>query len=413
MPRGRHRFALALPLILSLALSLVAAVAPQAGHAAGPAQPADPTVDVLACEAIDFAACPALLKVAAARKPALATLATALRDPGATSAQRVKAAQALAVLDARDHLDAFESAAAALATDPVLIDVRAAQARLGDARAAAPLRVLLASGDLRAKVLAAGSLGLLRDKAAVSTLTALLSDDLAPRLQAAAAHALGLIGDATATDALLAMAGRPKLYPPARAQALAALMALDAAGAVVLAAQLVDHPSRDVGRAALQVLAAAPTQWTEPAVLFALDTPGLRGEAAKVLTSMRLKAAGPLVLATAVRDDVTATERLWLLAALAELKPQGAGAVLVKRLKVAPPAEQVQILRALPDLGDRTVVPDLVPLLRSPDTTVVSNVVYALENLTGKNIGADEKAWRVHAGLDAPPPAADAGSQRR
>jgi len=397
--------------MLAGALALLAlAPAPTFGDAAVP--PADLAAEILACPAIDFTACPALLKAAASRATPAQALADRLQAPATPSPERAKAALALSLLDARDHLDAFEAAAKVLASDGHLIDIRAAQARLGDARAVPALRTLLAKGtDVRSRVLAAGALGVLRDRDSSSALQAALAEDAEPRLQAAAAHALGQLSDKSAEGALLALAARPKVYAPARARAVEALVALGSERAVVLASQLVDHPSRDVGRAALQLLAAVPMPWTHAAVRFGLETAGLRGEAGKTAATLDLREAGDQVLAAAVRDDLSDQERVMLLAALGRLKPQGAARAVVKRLLVAPLAQQIQILRALPELGDKTIVPDLVPLLSQGDPALANNTVYALENLTGQNKGLDEPAWRAYAGLDGKPPAADAGAK--
>ena len=64
----------------------------------------------------------------------------------------------------------------------------------------------------------------------------------------------------------------------------------------------------------------------------------------------------------------------------------------------------MRILRLLPALGDKTIVADLVPLLRLDSKFLVNHVVFALENLTGMRFGSDEKPWREYVGLDKPNP---------
>jgi HEAT repeat protein len=103
-----------------------------------------------------------------------------------------------------------------------------------------------------------------------------------------------------------------------------------------------------------------------------------------------------------VLDDLDAQERVWLLFALGKLQPPGAGPALLKRLEKASDDEKVQILHALPAVGDKTVVPELVDLLHGADQALANHVIFALENLTGQNLGPDEKAWRAYAGMDKP-----------
>lgn len=385
-------------LLLALTLPAVGTVGgPSAARAAPSA--ADPAAAVLACDKVDFQACPALLQASASRGPALEALVTALQAPATPVAQKVKAATALAALDARERKDALHAAAQAAQGTPEHIDFLVAAARLGDERTVAGLRAhLTATGTPRGRLLAAGALGLLRAKEAVADLLKAVEDPSQPRMQAEAARALGLIGDSAAEPALMELAGGPKVYGPARAQALEALAALHSERAVVLATQLVDFPARDVGRAALRLIAAVPQPWSEPAVLFGLETPGLRGHAARAAVAGDLKSAGKVLLALIQRDDLEDEERREVLHAIGQLKPPGAGPALVQRLKTAPPPIQVQILKALPQVGDKTVVPELVPLLRSQEIAVVHTAVYALENLTGRRLGADEPAWRRYVG---------------
>ncbi len=389
---------------LTVAL-LTALAVPAHADAAKPAAPSadaqDLAKEVLQCDTLAFGACPALSSALASRDGVAAALAAALK--GATPQQAGKIALALSLLDARSEVDALDAAGATLVDDPSAVDLRAAQARLGDARAAPALLKLLASPDQRAQILAAGALGLLKHQGAVQALRQLLSAGT-PRVQAAAAHALGMIGTAEAEPDLLALAGAPRTLAMVRSKALDALAALHSQAAVGLATMLVDATPNEVARAALHVLAAVPAPWADNAALAGLDTPGARAEAAQALVALKMTSAGLHVVAAAVRDDIEPDERIALQTAIVALKPSGAAAILVKRLQKLPlasePDEAVRILRLLPALGDKTVVPELVPLLRLDSKFLVNHVVFALENLTGMHYGSDEKPWRELAGLD-------------
>ena len=362
--------------------------------------------DILACDNLGYGSCPAL-GTAMPIRDAVAKVAAGMLPP-ASAAEKAKIALLLSLLDARTEVDALEAAGVQLGSDPAAADVRAAQARLGDVRAAPALLALLASGEVRAQLLATGGLGLLRHKPATAPLVALLGKG-APRLQAAAAGALGQIGNVEAEPALFALAAGPRTLSLVRTQALEALAALHSATGVILATMLIDATPTDVARAALHILAAVPTEWTDAAVMAALDTPGARGEAAKALVAMKLTSAGLRVLDTAVLDDLAADERTALHAAVVAFHPTGAAAALVRRFGKLPlataPDEAFRILRLLPQLADKTVVPDLVPFLRLDSKDLVNHVVRALESLTGEHYGSDEKPWREYAGLDRPPPA--------
>lgn len=367
---------------------------------------ADPVADVLACTKIDFASCPALLAIQAKKAEHARLLADVLRDPTAVPVRKVRAAQALSLIDARDEKDAVAAAAESLRGDALQIDVLLSAARLGDARAVRPLLETLQQRDPRARILAAGALALLKSRDAVPALVQALQADDQPRLQAAAAYALGLIGDVGAEADLLELAAKPRIYVPTRVQALDALAALQSKRAVVLATMLIDSASRDIGRAALRLLAAAPTPWVEPAVVFALETPGLRGEAGRTAQAMGLVHLGQKLIATVVRDDLDLEERQWLLTALAKMKPHGAAPALAHRLKATHDGEEkLRILRALPEFGDRTVVPVLVAQLRGDDRALVNQAVFALESLTGRNLGGDVQAWQAYeaGGTQTPP----------
>ncbi len=361
---------------------------------------ADLADDIAACPTVVFADCAALQQAAAARGPEVANLAKKLAAADTAAPARVKLALALALLDARDHSDALDAAARPLGAAPEAADVRAAQARLGDGRAAAPLVDLLkTSADPHAKLLAAGGLGLLRTKAAVERLTAMLRDP-SSQLQAEAARALGSIGDPAAELPLLALAGQPKVAAPARAAALAALGDLGSARGAALAALLADHPTKMVAVAALDVVRRQWKPWMTPAAVAAVQVPGLRGACARLALEHGVAALAPHLMQVLRKGESEPDEIGVVLLAVARFKPAGAAAAMVERLKAAKKPEKIELFRAIPKVEDRTVVPDLVPWLQDADNQVVAHAVYALENLTGRHLGPDVAAWRAYAGLD-------------
>lgn len=376
-------------------LCLVATV----GLVAVPAR-ADLGDDIAACEPLEFSSCVALQKAAASRKPEIALLAKKLAATETPAAVIAKLALALALLDGREHTDALQAAAQRLAGKPEVADVRAAQARLGDPRATPVLLELAKPGNApHAQLLAVGSLGLLRAHEALPVLLQLVVDDAQPQVQAEAARALASIADKAAAPVLLAVAGRPEAFVPARAEALHALARVGSTAAASLAVLLADHPSAALARAALDVLGAVWQPWMTPAVVAAAAMPGLRAEAARLAGAQGVAEVTPLLVQAVVSGSAQPDEIAALLEAIGVLKPTGVAAALVGRLSQAGKAEKILILHALPKLGDRTVVPDLVVFLQDADNQIVSNTVYALENITGRNLGPDVAAWRKFAGL--------------
>lgn len=402
--------------LLALAALLCAAGLPFIARStlAQPAAPADkgaaPVLTghlaLLDCTAVDRSTCRSLGEAFEARAEAAAALVQWLKAQGADQPERArKAAQALVLLGTAEDAPALRAAAERLADQPALrVEMLASAARLGDRSAAEPLLAALDVQDERSRVVAMTALGLLKEARARDKLVMALQPKVSGRVQAAAAQALGLIGDDKALVPLLTLAARPNCYAPARIQALDALAALGARVAVPLATQLIDHPERSVGRAALRLLIAMPTLYAQPAVAFGLQTPGLRAEAARAAVALKADKLGPLVLKAAIDPGLQPDERTWVLHALGVFDPPGAATALLDRFADADKSSRIELLKALPSIGDRTVVPRLVPLLRVQDREVANYVVYALENLTGKRFGGDEQAWREHTGLDKPAP---------
>lgn len=363
--------------------------------------------DVIACKDLNLQACPALSAAAASRKGGVAALGQAVQDARRPGAERAKLAMALALLDAREQVPVLEVAAKTLQGDPAEVDLYAALARLGSSAAEAPLLQLLQdSKDLRVRSVAAAALGQLRAAAARPALLAAIGPDQPPRLQQAAAQALGRIANAADEAALLDLAGRPKLFPPARASALEALAAMGSSQAVALATLLIDSPHRDIGRAALLVLQRAGdpkcVEWQVAAVAVALDTPGLRAEAARTASLRPHPDLQAELLRALVADGLDDGEFRALVSAVVERKPLGAASGLVQHLRRLATERQAIALQALAELKEPAVAKDLIPWLTASDAQVAGFALYALKTLTGKDFGRDQSAWRRELGLDPP-----------
>ena len=375
---------------------LVALVAPTSARAGSGAA-------LLKCARLDQSVCPALKAALADPKAAAPELTAALHAAGTSATLRARAGVALGILLGKDAAPALLAAAQKQPSGSAArIELLGAAARAGATGAAPELMQILGDGDTHARVIACGALAGLAHRPAAAKLTTLLLDAKNPRLQAAAANALAVVGDEASVPTLVALASAPDAFGPTRRAALLALAKLGPAAALTTAARLVDHPSRDIGRAALKVVAAAPARWTEPLVAFGLRTPGLRGEAA--LAAVQLKTLERAVLVSALALDLTASERTWLLHAVVQLKPLGAGMALMEVFGKLDDEARIDVLKALPALKDRTVIPALVRELERDRKPVANYVVYALENLSGERLGGSVAAWRKYAGLDKAPP---------
>ena len=161
-------------------------------------------------------------------------------------------------LAALGDFDALAAAVLTEARDPLLWwwPVADALARVGDPRAAGPLRTLAGVGGAAGVAAAARGLGALGDASAVPVLVELLDRDRRdPRVVLAAVRALGAIGDAGAAPALrglLRTRGLDANLLIAVVDALAAVGAPEAGG---IAVELLGHRAPAVRGAALKTLA--------------------------------------------------------------------------------------------------------------------------------------------------------------
>ena len=368
---------------------------------------AGPVEDILECTTVDRSVCRALESAVQQQETSAPLLATWLRaHQNADAIQVERAGIALSIVGSTKHGPLLVELAKARKADSDLhVQLLAAAARVAENSAVAPLLDVLGTTSARNRIIAVGALGLLREKSAVSKLTAALTDNKQPRLQAAAAHALGMIGDQSAVPSLLNLAGAVSVYVPARVKALQALTVLKSSEAVVTATILIDHPTREIGRAALRLLVEQPAPFLEPVIAFALQTPMLRGEAARAAVTGKFKRLGPALIAAAIDPSLDPSERTWVLEALGSMSPPGSSPALLKRFESAKPAFQIEILKTLPDIGDRTIIPTLIGYLTIAERDVANYVVYALENLSGKRLGNNIDAWRDFAGLNQAEPA--------
>lgn len=144
--------------------------------------------------------------------------------------------------------------------------------------AAAALIEALADPDPIVRASAARTCGWLEVDAACPALRARLSDDASGPVRAEAAHALGRLGDAQSTPALLAALGSP--HAGLRHHAARALGLLDAADALEHLRPCLTDPDAEVRVAALRVIARLADDPGPIAAALRDPNPGVRATAA-------------------------------------------------------------------------------------------------------------------------------------
>ncbi len=355
-------------------------------------------LDCLNCPTIDRSTCPALDRALAVPAITTAELGAWLEAAPADATTVRRAAAVLGMIGSAPARKALVAAATRFAGKADLeVDLRAAAARVGDSEAKGWLgrRAADASADGRERLVAIANLASLGDKSALAPARASLgSGDT--RLMAAAADAIGQLGDAE-IDApiLLDMLRRDQLPVPVRRAVLLALTGLKAPGAELLASQLVGHPQRAIGRAALSYLATRPTRWVHPVVAWALGVEGLRVEAARYAGASQDAALGQRALQVVTSTVVGLADHRALLDVVVKLRPERAARALLGHMAAQADDAKIATLQAIGGLGDRSAISALVELLPATRGDVANFTVAALETLSGEQRGADVAAWQA------------------
>ena len=263
-----------------------------------------------------------------------------------------------------------------------------ALARVGDPRAAGPLRTLAGVGGTVGVEMAARGLGALGDAAAVPVLVELLDRDRRdPAVVRSAVRALGAIGDAGAAPALLELLRTPDLDPGLLIALVDALGAVGAPETVEIAIELLAHRAPAVRGAALTALAELDPD------TFLLLLSGLPPD-----PSWQVRA--DLARALALADPDAAAYRLTLLLededprvvpavlrSLAAVRASGLDAVLLNHLSGETAAVRETAARLLGDTGGPRAVEFLAGAYRdeanAASPAVRAAVVDALARIGG------------------------------
>ena len=317
-------------------------------------------------------------------------------------------------LAALGDFDALAAVVLAESGDPLLWwwPVADALARVGDPRAAAPLRVLAGVGGTVGVAMAARGLGALGDASAVPVLVELLDRDRRdPRVVLAAVRALGAVGDASAAPALRDLLRSRDLDPGLLIALLDALGAVGAPETVEIAIELLAHAAPAVRGAALTALAELDPD------SFLLLLSGLPPDP-------RWRVRADLARALAHADPDAAAFRLSLLLddedrrvvpavlqALAAVRAPGLDALLVNHLSDANAAVREAAARLLGDVGGARAVEFLAAAYRdevnAASAAARAAAVEALARIGGGPAlealrdALDDPDWAVRVGAAA------------
>ncbi|MBE3072767.1 MAG: HEAT repeat domain-containing protein [Acidobacteria bacterium] len=210
--------------------------------------------------------------------------------------------------------------------------------RLQDRRALPALLTFARSQGSITRAFAVRGLGALKDPSAVDVLLPIAQDWARDRRVALmAVRALAEIGDGRAAPGLITLLKVRDLDPVLRAEVVAAIGAVRAAGATDLLLDLLLHPAPPVRIAALQSLRTLDPQGFL-AVLSGMDPDrhwSVRAATASILASLDAAAATPRLLQALADDDPRVIPAV--LAALTRVRAAGAERILISHLTHADP----------------------------------------------------------------------------
>ena len=317
-------------------------------------------------------------------------------------------------LAALGDFDALASVVLTESGDPLLWwwPVADALARVGDPRAAAPLRTLAGVGGTIGVAMAAGGLGALGDASAVPALVELLDRNRRdPRVVLSAVRALGAIGDAGAAPALRDLLRTRDLDPGLLIALLDALGAVGAPETVEIAIELLAHDAPAVRGAALTALAGLDSE------SFLLLLSGLPPDPhwhVRVDLARALALADPDAAAyrlSLLLDDEDRRVVPAVLQSLAAVRAPGLDAVLVNHLADENAAVREAAARLLGDGGGRRAVEFLAGAYRdevnAASPAVRAAAVEALARIGGGPAlealldALDDPDWAVRVGAAA------------
>lgn len=357
-----------------------------------------------ACTSLTNEACPALARVVDAGDAAVPALRSRLKtgDDGS----RARAAAALGEIGSPAAIEPLVEALRSAHSTELLVEVADALGRAGRSNPAAampPLLELLGSGELRDKLSAISALTALHSTECVEPLIGELGY-YHPQVQASAATTLGVIGDARAAAPLVELLADGRTVWVVRAAVVEALGRLGERWTTPLVAPMLAHPRPEVRRAAALALGELGAAWCGPALLRALMDRETVGEAALGLGKIADRSAARPLMKAASDPELPPAALPQVMWAIGAIGDETSLPLLEPLLESNDDRLVYLTAEAMGRIGSPQAADALVALLDSRETDLREIAVWALQEVSGKQLGADPAAW--HAWIterEAPP----------
>lgn len=268
----------------------------------------------------------------------------------------------------------------------------AAIGRLNPEGAVAALGKALGATDVNEKLVTSVALGATGSPAALTPLVSQLTH-FHPKVKAAAARALGALGDKRATEPLAVLLADPSVrWPPKKAAAVALGKLGDPDGAAMLF-QMLGHTETAVRAAAIASLGALADPRAVGALGLLLREEELALGCATALGRIGHADALPSLIRVLKERRLPRPiieKAFW---AVGEIKSSSAVTALKPMLKDDDPKIAMWACDALGRIGDLRASEALLDALRRDEQEVKEMAAWALQQLSGINLGLDIERW--------------------
>lgn len=258
--------------------------------------------------------------------------------------------------------------------------------------AVSALSKALGTEDVNEKLVTTVALGETGSAAAFTPLVSQLTH-FHPKVKAAAARALASLGDKRATGYLAVMLADPAVRWPAKRAACDALGKLADPDGVAMLLMMTGHDELKVRLSAIHALGAIGDARAAGALGLLLRQPALAMPCAVAIG--RIKSADALpALIRVVTERAHASEVIekafW---AVGEIHSPSAVTALLPMLDDADPRIALWAADALGRIGDERAAEPLLDALRRDEQEVKEMAAWALQQLSGINLGLDIERW--------------------